>query len=167
MGHCDHSPPSSVYRSPHVEHSLSLLSDFSWPKKSSPALLYHWVWKASCSIAVLKNSMLQSPLSLICRTNFWIESVLVMDGAWWMLPGSTISSDLGKYRVIIDSTNFMATSEDFLGVWTTIWPDFTSWKMFFWWFRLRHPLGLCDGVSHCRTSTMTYSRTLFLLIVEK
>ena len=41
---------------------------------------------------------------------------------------------------------------------------FGKWR--FWWFRLRHPLGLCHGVPHCRTSTMTYSRTLFLLIVE-
>ena len=42
---------------------------------------------------------------------------------------------------------------------------FGNWR--FWWFCLRHPLGLCHGVSHCSTSTMTYSRTLFLLIVEK
>ena len=40
-------------------------------------------------------------------------------------------------------------------------------KWCFWWFHLRYPLGLCHGVPHCRTSTMTYSRTLFLLIVEK
>ena len=110
MGHCNHSLPSSVYHSPHVEHSLLLLLDFSWPQTTSLAFLYHWVWKASWSIAVLKNSMLQSPLSLICRTNLWIESVLGMDDAWWMLSGSTISSDLSKYRVIIDGTNFMAGS---------------------------------------------------------
>ena len=40
-------------------------------------------------------------------------------------------------------------------------------KWHFWRFRQRHPLGLCHGVSICRTSTMIYSRTLFLLIVEK
>ena len=48
-----------------------------------------------------------------------------------MLSGSTILSDLGKYTVIIDSTNFMAASENSLGVWTTIWPDFTFQKMMF------------------------------------
>ena len=48
-----------------------------------------------------------------------------------MLSGSTISSDLGKYTVIIDGTNFMAASENSLGVWTTIWPDFTFRKMTF------------------------------------
>ena len=42
---------------------------------------------------------------------------------------------------------------------------FRKWR--FWWFHLRHPLGLCHGASHRRTSTVTYSRTLFLLIVEK
>ena len=72
-----------------------------------------------------------------------------MDGAWWMLSGSTISSDLGKYTVIIDSINFMAASENYLGVWTTIWPDFTFREMTF----LMVP--------------STYSRTLFLLVVEK
>ena len=40
-------------------------------------------------------------------------------------------------------------------------------KWCFWWFHLRYPLGLCHGVPHCRTSTMTYSRTLFLILVEK
>ena len=129
MGHCNHSLPSSIYHSPHVEHSLSPLLDFSWPQTTSLALLYHWMWKASWSTAVLKNSILQSPLSLICRTNLWIKSVSGMNGAWWMLSGSTISSDLGKYTVIIDDTNFMAASENYLGVWTTIWPDFTFRKM--------------------------------------
>ena len=70
MGHCNHSLPSSIYHSPHVEHSLSPLLDFSWPQTTSLALLYHWMWKASWSTAVLKNSILQSPLSLICRTKF-------------------------------------------------------------------------------------------------
>ena len=32
-----------------------------------------------------------------------------------MLSGSTISSDLGKYTAIIDGTNFMAASENYLG----------------------------------------------------
>ena len=41
-----------------------------------------------------------------------------------MLSVSTISSDLGKYAVIIDDTNFMAASENSLGVWTTIWSDY-------------------------------------------
>ena len=58
-----------------------------------------------------------------------------------MISDSTISSDLGKYLVIIDGTNFMTASEN-------------SW-------------GVCHGVPHCRTSTMTYSRTLVLLVVEK
>ena len=167
MGHCNHSLPSSIYHSPHVEHSLSPLLDFSWPQTTSLALLYHWMWKASWSTAVLKNSLLQSPLPLTCQTSLWIKSVSGVDGTWWMLSGSTISSDLGKYTVTIDDTNFMAASENSLGVWTTIWPDFTFRKMTFWWFRLRHPLRLYHGVLHCRTSTMTYSRTLFLLIVEK
>ena len=167
MGHCNHSIPSSVYHSSHTEHSLSLLLDFSWPQATSPALLYHWVWMVCWSAAVLKNAILQSSLSLICRTNLWIENFSRMDGTWWVLPGSTILSHLGKYTVIIDDTNFMATSENSLGVWTTIWPDFTFQKMTFWWFCLHHPLGLCHSVSHCRTSTMTYSRTLFLLIVKK
>ena len=43
---------------------------------------------------------------------------------------------------------------------------FRKWR--FWWLRLHHPLGLCLGIPHCRTSTITCSRTLFLLlIVEK
>ena len=45
MGHCNHSLPSSVYHSPHIEHSLSLLLDFSWPQTRSLAFLYHRVWK--------------------------------------------------------------------------------------------------------------------------
>ena len=131
MGHCNHSLPSSIYHSPHVEHSLSPLLDFSWPQTTSLALLYHWMWKASWSTAVLKNSTLQSPLSLICRTNLWIECALGMDCAWWILAASTISSDLGNYKVIVDGTSFMATSENYLCVWTTIWPDFTFRKMKF------------------------------------
>ena len=131
MEHWNHSLPSSVYHFTHVEHSLLLLLGFSWPQTTSPALLCHWVWKASWSTTVLKNSILQSPLSLTCRTNLWIESVSEMNGAWWMLSDSTISSDLGKYKVIIDGTNFMAASENYLGVWTTIWPDFTFRKMTF------------------------------------
>ena len=167
MAHCNHSLLSSVYRSPNIEHSLLLLSDFSWPQITSPALLYHWVWKASWSTAVLKNSILRSPLLLICRTNLWIESVSGMDGAWWMLSGSTISSDLGKYTVIIDGANFMAAQKILwlYGPQSGLTLLFGKWR--FLWFRLRHPLGLCNGVSHCRTSTVTYSRTLFLLIVEK
>ena len=97
----------------------------------------------------------------------WIKSVSEIDGAWWMLSGSTISCDLGEYTVIIDDINFMVASENSLVVWTTVWPDFTFGKWRFWWFRLRHLLGLCTGAPHCRTSTMSYSRTLFLLIVEK
>ena len=50
-------------------------------------------------------------------------------GAWCMLSGSNISSDLGKYTVIIDGTNFVA--EKSLGVCTTIWPDFTFRRMAF------------------------------------
>ena len=131
MGHCNHSLPSSVYQYPHVEHLLSLLLDFSWPQTTSLALLYHLVWKASWSTAVLKNSILQFPLSLIFQTNLWIENISGMDGAWWMLSGSTISSNLGKWTIIIDSTNLMAVSENSLDVWTTIWPDFTFRKMTF------------------------------------
>ena len=100
--------------------------------KQHHKFLYHWAWKASWSTAVFKNPILQSPLSLICQTNLWIENVSGMDGAWWMLSGSTISSDFGKYTVIIDSTSFMATSENSLGLWTTIWPDFPFRKMTFW-----------------------------------
>ena len=167
MGYCNHSLPPSVYHSPHVEHSLLLLLDFSWPQATSLALFFYWVWKASWSTAVLKNPILQSPLSLICLTNLWIESASGMYEAWWMLSGSTISSDLGKYMVIIDGANFMAASEN---LWVYAPQSgqtllFGKWR--FWWLRLRHLLGLCHGVSHCRTSTMTYSRTLFLLIVEK
>ena len=127
IGHCNHSLPSSMYHSPHVEHSLLL--DLSWPQTTSLVLLHHWMWKASWSTAVLKNYILQSSLSLICQTNFWTESISGMDGAWWILSGSTISSDIGKYTVIIDDTNFMTASENSLGVWATIWPDFTFQKM--------------------------------------
>ena len=84
-----------------------------------------------------------------------------------MLSGSTTSSDLGKYTVIIDYTNFLAASENSLVVWTTIWPEFTFWKRMFLMVLLAYPLGLCHGVPHCRTNTMTYLRTLFLLIVDK
>ena len=165
MGHCNHWLPSSIYHSPHVEHSLSPLLDFLWPQTTSLVLLYHWMWKASWSTTVLKNSILQSPLSLICRTNLWIKSVSGMDGAWWMLSGSNFSSDLGKYTVIIDDTNLMAASENSWDVWTRIWPDFSFRKMTFLLACL-HSLELLHGVLHCRTSAMTYSRTLFRLIVE-
>ena len=131
MGHCNHSFPSSVYHSPHIEHSLSLLLDFLWPQTTSLAFLYHWEWKASWSTAVLKKFYTTIPLSLMCRTNLWIECVSGMDGAWWVLSGSTISSDLGKYAEIIDGKNFMAVSEKYLGVWTTILPDFTFRRMAF------------------------------------
>ena len=90
-----------------------------------------WVWKASWSTAALKNAILQSPLSLICRTNLWMESVSGMNGAWWILSGSTISSDLAMYTVTIDGENFIVASEHSLGVWTIIWPDFTFRKMTF------------------------------------
>ena len=128
MGHCSHSLPSPVYHSPHIEHSLLLLLDSSWPQ-TTLALLYHWVWNTSWSTAVLKNSILPSPLSLVCWANLWIESVSGTDGAWWTLSGSTISSDLGKYTVILDGTNFMAAWQNSLGEWTTIWRDFNFWKM--------------------------------------
>ena len=131
MEHCSHSLPSSIYHFSHVEHSLSPLLDFLWPQTTSLALLFHWMWKASWSTTVLKNSILQSHLSLICRANLWIKSVSRMDGAWWMLLGSTISSDLSKYTVITDDANFTAASENYLGVWTTILPDFTFRKMTF------------------------------------
>ena len=167
MGHCNHSLPSSLYHSLHAEHSLSPFLDFSWPQTTSLALLYHWMWKASWSTAVLKKSLLQSPLSLICRKNLWIKSVLGIDGALWMLSGSTISSDLDKYTVMIYDTDFMAASENSLGVWPQSGLTLLFRKWPFWWFCLRHPLGLCHGVPHCRTSTTTYSRTLFLVIVEK
>ena len=84
-----------------------------------------------------------------------------------MLSGSTILFDLGKYTVIIDGRSLLAASENYLGVWTTIWPDFTFRNMMFLVVPLRHPLGLRHDASHCRTSTVAYSRTLFLLIVEK
>ena len=48
-----------------------------------------------------------------------------------MLSGSTILSDLGEYTAIIDDTNLMEASENSLGVWTTIWPDFFFQKMTF------------------------------------
>ena len=102
MRHYNHSLPSSIYHSPHVEPSLSTLLDFSWPQTTSLAHLYHWMWKAFWSTTVLKNVILQSPLSLICRTNLWTKSVSGMDRAWWMLSSSTVSSDLGKYT---DSNN--------------------------------------------------------------
>ena len=131
MGHCNHSLPSSLYHSPHVEHSLSLLLEFSWPQTTLPVLLCHWVWQAYWSTAVLKNSILQYPLSLICRTNLWIESVSGMDGVWWMLSGSTISSDLGKYKVIIDGKKCHGSIRKFFGCMTTISPDFAFRKMTF------------------------------------
>ena len=151
MGHCNHSFSSSVYHSPHVEHSLSLLLDFSWQQTTSLAFLYHWVWKASWSTAILKNSMLQSPFSLICWTNLWIECVLGIDGAWWMLSGSTISSDLGKYTVIMDGNirKFFECMDHNLA-----WLYFSEKGIF----------DVSAYVIHCRTSTMTYSTTLFLLI---
>ena len=121
--------PSSVYNSPNVEHSLLLLLDFLSPQTISLALFYHWVQNASWYTAVTKNSIVQSPLSLICRTNLWIESVSGINGAWWILSGSTTSSDLGKYIVTIDGTNLTAPSENSSGVWTTTLPDFTFQKM--------------------------------------
>ena len=41
---------------------------------------------------------------------FVVEWVSGMDDVWWMLSGSTISSDLSEHTVIIDGTNFMAGS---------------------------------------------------------
>ena len=47
-----------------------------------------------------------------------------------MLSGSTVSSDLGKYTLIIDDANLMAASENSMGVWTTIWPVFSENEVF-------------------------------------
>ena len=101
MGHCNHSVRSSVYHFPNVEHSLSLLLNFSWPQTTITSYVVSLCVKGFLVYRRLENSIAQAPLSLICRTNLWTESVSGMDGAWWMLSGSTISSDLGKYTVII------------------------------------------------------------------
>ena len=69
--------------------------------------------------------------NLLCRTNLLIKSVSEMDGASCMLSGSTISSNFGKYIVITDAKNFIAASENALGISTTIKPDFTFRKMAF------------------------------------
>ena len=167
MGHCNHSLPSSIYHSLHTEHSLLPSLDFLWPQTTSLTLFYHWMWKTSWSTIVLKNSILQSPLSLICRTNLWIKSVSGMNGTWWMLLGSTISSDLGNYTVIIDDTNSWQHQKILCACGPQSGLSFFFGKWRFWWFRLRHPLGICHSFPHCSSSTMTYSRTLFLLMVEK
>ena len=63
-----------------------------------------------------------------------VEQICGLKVFWgWMVPDGCFqpSFDLGKYTVIIDGTNFMAASENSLGVWTTIWPDFTFRKMTF------------------------------------
>ena len=76
---------------------------------------------------------------------------------------------LGKYTIILDSTNFMAASENSLSVWTTIWPDFTFRKVTFLIVLPTSFIGtlpMKNGLSHCRTSTVIYSKTFFLLIVE-
>ena len=65
-----------------------------------------------------------------------------------------------QVTVIINDTNFMTASENSLGVWTTIWPDFTFRKWRSWWFCLRHPLELCHDVPPCRTNAVTYSSPL-------
>ena len=68
--------------------------------------------------------------SVIDLSNKFVDWMCFGDGgAWCMLSGSNISSDLGKYTVIIDGSNFMA--EKSFGVCTTIWPDFTFRRMAF------------------------------------
>ena len=157
MGHCNHTC-THIYHSSHVEHSLSLLLYFSWPQTTSLAFFYHWVWKAFWSTAVLKNSILQSPLSSICRKNLRIEFFSGMDGAWWMLSGWTISSDLGKYTEIIED-KFHGSIRKVFGCMdhNLVWLYFSE-------------NGVFDSSAyliHYRTSAMTYSINLLLLIVEK
>ena len=124
MGHCNHSLPSSRWTLAIAFIRLLVttrnITNFFVPLSVKGFLVDRRLEKFYTAIA---------SASLICRTILWNESVLGMDRAWWMLPGSTISSDLGKYTVIIDDTNFMAASENSLGVWTTSWPEFTFRKM--------------------------------------
>ena len=167
MGHRNNSFPSSVCHSPHVEHSLWLLLDFSWPQTMSLAFLYNWVCKVSWSTAILKNSILQSPLPLTCRTNLWIECVSGMDGAWWMLSGSTIRlnyqlSGFIRFRLVYSNNRWHKFHGSIRKVFGCMDHNL-AWLYF-------SENGVFDGfayVIHYRTSTMTYSRTFFLVIVEK
>ena len=135
--HCNHSLPSSVYHSPHVEHSLSLLLNFSWPETTSLVFC-----TTECErLPGLPSSWKFLYCNLYCHWS--VEQICGLkvfrgDGMWYI---SAISSDLGKFTVIIDSTNFMKASDNSLDVWTTIWPDFTFWKMTF----LMVPPTLCNG----------------------
>ena len=65
---------------------------------------FHLLYPIPCTLTTsntpaywsAKNSILQSSLPLIGRVNLWIETVLGMNGAWWILSGSTISSNWDK-----------------------------------------------------------------------
>ena len=156
MGYCDRSLPPFVCNSPHIEHSLSLLLDFSWPQTTRFAaplsvkglLVYRRLEKlytAISSVIDLSNKFVGWKcfgdgwcLIDAFRLNYFIQSRQVLsNNRWHKFHGSIIKT-------------FGCTDHNR-----------------FWWFHLRHPLGLCHGVSHCRTNAMTYSRTLLLLLVEK
>ena len=137
-GHCNHSLSSSVYHSPHAEHSLSLLLDFSRPETASIALLYHRVWKASWSTAVWKNSILQSSLSLICRRNLWIESISGMDGAFrfnYFIRSRQVHSNKRWHKLHGSIRKFFGCMDHFKVYGLTL----LFGKLRFWWFRPRHP----------------------------
>ena len=164
MGHCNHSLPSSVYHSQHVEHSLSLLLDFSWPQTTSLALLYHSVWKASWSTAVLKNSMLQSPLSFDMLSKF-VDWKCFGDG-WCLMDVFRLNYFIRSRYAHSNNRwhKFHGSIRKSLGVWTTIWPEFTFRNMT---FLMVSPTSSIGTLPWCLSSTMTYLRTLFVLIVEK
>ena len=148
MGHCNHSLPSSIYHSPHVEHFLSLLLDFSWPQTTSLAFLYHWVWKASWSTAVLKNSILQSHLS-----NKFADWMCFGD-EWCLMDAFRLNYFIRFGQV--HSNNRCPKFHDSIRKVFECMDHNLVWLYF-------SENSVCDGsayVIHCRTNTMTYSRTL-------
>ena len=71
--------------------------------------------------------------SAIDLSNRFVDRKCFGDG-WCLMDASRFNYFIRSREVhsMIDDTNFMAASENSLGVWTTIWPNCIFRKMKFW-----------------------------------
>ena len=139
----------------HDEHSLLLLLDASWPQTTSLAFLYHWVWKTSWSIAVYTAIS-----SVIDLSNKFVDWMCFRDG--WCLMDAFRLNCLIRFRQVNSNDRW----HKFHG---SIRKGFACMDHNLAWLCFSEN-GAFDGSAYvidCRTSKMTYSRRLFLLIVEK
>ena len=139
--------------------------DFSWPQATSLAFLYHWVWNflvyrclekfytAISSLIDLSNKFVDwkcfgDGLCLMdaFKLNYFIRFRLVQSNNRWHKLHGSIRKFFGRMD---HNLTWLYFSEN-----NVLMGSPTS------------SIGTLHGVLYCRTSTMTYSRTLFLVIVE-